>query len=274
MISFKVELMLFYLQKMDFPDDFIERSIRMYKKEDDLSPDKSERSTYHEYTEENIWNETLLDDIYITSKAILDYVINCNSLKDKPYFGKKIVSIDIETTTWIPKAFEGFVNILGASILDLRYPAPADAELIVYQSFNMLRKKEKAFYLLNLAQKYINNADIIIVFNKNFDIKILKTIIKNFKLDYKFPEEIIDMMGLFKSLAALESHLSRQVNFQRIHSEKGQYQEYYKSFKGKGKKGTGKQIDPIGVYNLMDTLTPLYAFLLMDDFSRITRGIK
>ncbi|GAI56579.1 unnamed protein product, partial [marine sediment metagenome] len=91
------------------------------------------------------------------------------------------------------------------SILDLRDRAPADAELLVYQSFNMLRRKETAFHLIRLAQKYIDDADLIIVFNKNFDIKILETIINNFKLDYKFPKEIVDMMGPFKSLAKLES---------------------------------------------------------------------
>jgi len=251
---------------MDFPDNFIERLIRVREKKDVLSLEKSATSTFHEYTEENAWDETLLDDINSTCKAILDYLINCNSLEDKPYFDKKIVSLDIETTTWIPKAFEGYVNILGVSILDLRGRAPADAELIVYQSFNMLRKKEKSFHLVSLAQKYINDADIIIVFNKHFDIKILQTIINNFNLDYKFPKEIVDMMGPFRSLAKLESHLNRKVNFQRIHSEKGKYVEYYKSFKGKGKNGIGKKIDPIGVYNLMDTLTPLYAYLLMNDF--------
>ncbi len=251
---------------MDFPDNFIERLIRVCEKKDVLSLEKSATSTSLDYTEENVWDETLLDDIYSTSKDILDYLINCNSLEDKPYFNKKVVSLDIETTTWIPKAFEGFVNILGVSILDLRGRAPVDAELLVYQSFNMLRRKETAFHLIRLAQKYINDADTIIVFNKHFDIKILKTIINNFKLDYNFPEEIVDMMGPFRSLAKLESYLSRKVNFQRIHSEKGKYEEYYKSFRGKGKNGIGKKIDPIGVYNLMDTLTPLYAYLLMNDF--------
>jgi uncharacterized protein YprB with RNaseH-like and TPR domain len=253
---------------MDFPDNFIERLIRVREKKDVLSLEKSATSTFHDYTEENVWDETLLDDIYSTSKDILDYLINCNSLEDKPYFDKKIVSLDIETTTWIPKAYEGYVNILGVSILDLRECVPDDAELLVYQSFNMLRKKEKSFHLVSLAQKYINDADTIIVFNKHFDIKILQTIISNFKLDYKFPEEIVDMMGPFRSLAKLESYLNRKVNFQRIHSEKGKYEEYYKSFRGKGKNGIGKKIDPIGVYNLMDTLTPLYAYLLMDDFSK------
>ena len=251
---------------MDFPDNFIERLIRVRGKKDVLSLEKSATSTFHDYTEENVWDETLLDDINSTCKAILDYLTNCSSLEDKPYFDKKIVSLDIETTTWIPKAFEGYVNILGVSILDLRNRVPADTELLVYQSFNMLRKKEKSFHLLSLAQKYINDADMIIVFNKNFDIKILQTIINNFNLDYKFPKEIVDMMGPFRSLAKLESYLNHKVNFQRIHSEKGKYEEYYKSFKGKGKNGIGKKIDPIGVYNLMDTLTPLYAYLLMGDF--------
>jgi len=71
-----------------------------------------------------------------------------------------------------------------------------------------------------------------------------------------------------KQLSILHCHLNRKVNFQRIHSEKGKYEEYYKSFKGKGKNGIGKKIDPIGVYNLMDTLTPLYAYLLMGDYPK------
>ena len=74
---------------MDFPDNFIERLIRVCEKKDVLSLEKSATSTFHDYTEENVWDETLLDDIYSTGKAILDYLINCNSLEDKPYFNKK-----------------------------------------------------------------------------------------------------------------------------------------------------------------------------------------
>ena len=71
------------------------------------------------------------------------------------------------------------------------------------------------------------------------------------------------MKDHFKNLAALEDNLKNQVGFKRAHSEKGQYREYYKLFKGQGSKGMNKKIDPIGTYNLMDTLTPLFAFLLM-----------
>ncbi len=253
-------------QESFFPDNYIERSIRVDKKENHLNVVTSGRSTYHEYTKENIWNENILDNIYKISEDILDYINTCSSLEKKPYYDKKLVSLDIETTTWIPKAREGFVNILGVSIIDLRDYKPFNAELLMYQAFNMLRKKEQVYHLINLAQKYIDDADIMIVFNKSFDIKILQTIIENFNLKYEFPEQIIDLKVLFRSLAALEEHLYNQVDFQRMHSEKGQYKEYYELFKGKEKKVIGKKIEPIGIYNLMDTLTPLYALLLMDKF--------
>ena len=80
---------------MDFPDNFIERLIRVRGKKDVLILEKSATSTFHEYTEENAWDETLLDDIYSTCKAILDYIIKCNSLEDKPYFDKKLSSLYI-----------------------------------------------------------------------------------------------------------------------------------------------------------------------------------
>ncbi|MBA7513248.1 hypothetical protein ES705_05259 [subsurface metagenome] len=43
---------------MDFPDNFIERLIRVCEKKDVLSLEKSATSTFHDYTEENVWDET------------------------------------------------------------------------------------------------------------------------------------------------------------------------------------------------------------------------
>jgi hypothetical protein len=229
----------------------------------DLNYRLSGKSTYNEYSDDDIWDETYLEDIYSICGDILDFTNSCNALEHKSYFGKKIVSIDIETTTWFPKAREGFVNILGMSVLDLREPTNGDCRLVLHQSFNMLRKKEKAEHLIHLAQEFIDDADIMLVFNRSFDINILETVIDNFCIDCQFPETIVDLKRYYKSLAQLEDHLMKQVNFQRVNSEKGSYPDYYKLFKGRGSKGVNKQIEPIGCYNLMDTLSPLYAFLLL-----------
>ncbi|MBD3214204.1 MAG: hypothetical protein GF311_16460 [Candidatus Lokiarchaeota archaeon] len=48
----------------------------------------------------------------------------------------------------------------------------------------------------------------------------------------------------------------------RTNTEKGKYSEYYKMFKGKGRKGTEKQIEPIGTYNITDSLTPLLSYII------------
>ena len=249
---------------LNFPDNFIERSICASMKGNDFTTSLDGKSTYREYTKKNIWNEEILDDIFKTSEKIVNFVKECTSLEDKTYFGKKIVSLDIETTSWIPKALEGFVNVLGITVLDLRNFAPAKIELLSYQAFNVLRKKDDAPYLLHLAWKHVKKSDVMLVFNKRFDVNVLQTIIDNYELNYEFPDTIIDLMDRFKSLKALEEYLGTRVDFRRIHSEKGNFKEYYKLFQGTGKNGAGKQIDPLGEYNLMDTLTPLLAFLIMD----------
>ena len=250
--------------KHNFPENYIERSLHVKKISSEIFFSKKARSTYHEYNEENIWDDNVLSDIYNTSEKILNLVINDNLLQNNSLKHKKIVSIDIETTDFFPKAREGFVNTLGLSYLDLTPNSEKTCELVIYQSFNMLRKKEHAHHLLHLAWDYINNSDILLVFNRSFDINILQTIINNFALPYQFPDIIFDLREKFKSLRVLEDYLNKKVGFQRIHSEKGQYKDYYNLFKGTGSKGVNKKLDPLGVYNLMDTLTPLYAYLLIE----------
>ena len=98
------------IQESFFPENFIERSIRVNKKQDQLEVKISGKSTYHEYDEQNMWNPDLMDDIYKISEDTLDYINSCKHLEKKPYHDKKIVSLDIETTTFIPKAREGFVT--------------------------------------------------------------------------------------------------------------------------------------------------------------------
>jgi hypothetical protein len=249
--------------RCEFPENFIERMIAFDKCENDLTCKLLGRSSYDEYTKETIWDESILDDIFAAGEGILEFIQCCSDLNEKSYFGKKIVSLDIETTTWFPKAYEGFVNILGMTVLDLKEDAPENSRLLVHQTFNMIRKKEKACHLLHLALDILKDADIVLVFNQGFDIKILNTIIQNFCIEYEFPDTIIDLKTYYRSLAHLEEYLKAKVNFKRLNSEKGSYPDYYKLFKGKGSKGVGKQIEPIGIYNIMDTLTPLYAYLLL-----------
>lgn len=248
----------------EFPENFIERMISFEKCENEFRCQLFGRSSYHEYLDDEVWDEGVLEDIYDVGEGILDFTLCCPDLHEKSYFGKKIVSLDIETTTWFPKAYEGFVNILGISVLDLNAYSVENSELVVHQTFNMLRKKEMACHLLHLACEFMYDADIILVFNKGFDIKILNTIIKNFSIDFTFPEMIVDLKHYYRSLEHLERFLQDEVNFRRMNSEKGNYPDYYKLFKGKGSKGFGKQIEPIGAYNIMDTLTPLYAYLLLE----------
>ncbi|MEJ2249884.1 MAG: hypothetical protein P8Y97_09515 [Candidatus Lokiarchaeota archaeon] len=242
----------FFNTNIEFPENFIERMIHFSKNGNEFNSKLLGRSTYHEYSEQEVWNEDFLDDIHIIGEEILDFISCCENLEKKSYYHKKILSLDIETTTWIPKAKEGFVNILGISVLDLKECNPLEPELILHQSFNMLRDKDQACHLIHLAQDHLENADVILVFNERFDINILNTIIDNFCIDYQFPETIIDLNKYYRSLAKLEQYLARQVNFKRINSEKGQYLEYYKLFKGKGSKGIGKEIEPIGSYNSLE----------------------
>jgi len=233
-----------------FPENFIERIFSFEKCENNFGCSLFGRSSYHEYLDDEVWDESILDNIYDVGEEILDFTICCPVLSVKPYFGKKILSLDIETTTWFPKAYEGFVNILGISVLDLNAYSVENSRLVVHQIFNMLRKKEMACHLLHLAHEFMDDADIVLVFNKGFDIKILTTIIENFSIDFTFPEMIVDLKHYYRSLEHLEHFLRDEVSFRRVNSEKGSYPDYYKLFKGKGSKGLGKQIEPIRAYNI------------------------
>jgi hypothetical protein len=59
----------------------------------------------------------------------------------------------------------------------------------------------------------------------------------------------------------LETFLSSDGEPVRTQTKKGCYPEYYKLFKGNERDGSGKCLEPIGAYNLMDTLMPLLAYL-------------
>ncbi len=90
----------------------------------------------------------------------------------------------------------------------------------------------------------------------------MKTLISEFFLNLAFPTKIIDLHDYFTNLKNLEKYLETELGIKRTITEKGKYSEYYKVFKGKGINGYGKQIEPIGTYNMIDTLTPLMTYLV------------
>ncbi|MHA1370814.1 MAG: type I-E CRISPR-associated endoribonuclease Cas2e [Promethearchaeota archaeon] len=279
-----------------FPRNFIFRRITFSMLNGDIKVDRRGLSSYLEYSSENVWDDRYLTDVDIICRLILSdlaRILDVNNdggvgtdLASHGWFGRKIVSLDLETTDYMPKALEGFVNVIGMATLDFRsfstgfansvgVVVDADAisgsgasgavpDLLIAQAFNMLRKKDFVPHLLNLTWGMIDDADKVLVFNKDFDIKILERVIKENGLPYKLPssDRIIDLSEHFINLKALEEELTKQTGFRRRASEKGKYSEYYRLFKGRGRRGIGKRIEPIGVYNLIDVLTPLYYYLL------------
>lgn len=220
-------------------------------------------SAYYEYPPEKLWQKPWIEDINSIAHSLMSFIIvNLDTFKSE-FLEKKIVCLDIETTDYLPKAYEGFVNIIGISILNLEKIINYNFSIDLFQAINMTRKKVNVPKLLNLVKPYLGNIDRLLVFNKDFDIKILNTIIDKFSLNITLPSNIIDLQDYFSSLKALEEDLNLKIGLKRENTEKGKYSEYYKLFKGMGKKGDKKKIEPIGTYNLTDTLTPLYAYLIM-----------
>lgn len=221
-------------------------------------------SAYYEYPPETLWQKPWMNDISTIAQSLISFAIeNANVLKSE-FLEKKIVCLDIETTDYLPKAYEGFVNIIGVSILNLDDLIAQKVSVEIFQAFNMTRKKQDAPKLLNMVMPYLANVEKLLVFNRNFDIKIINAIIDEFSLNITLPSNIIDMQNYFISLKALEEDLHLKVGIKRENTDKGKYSEYYKLFKGRGKKGDKKQIEPIGSYNLTDALTPLFAYLVIN----------
>ena len=176
---------------------------------------------------------------------------------------KKISCIDIETTDFIPKAFEGFINIVGIAFLDFHELQHQKICLELTQIFNMTRKRAEVKYLLDFILPKIIGSNILLVFNKDFDIKILSHVIQEDSLNFSLPSQIEDLQVKFHSLKSLEQFLFSKTGIKRTITEKGKYSEYYSLFKGEGINGYNKQIEPIGTYNLTDVLTPLYAYFIL-----------
>jgi CRISPR-associated protein Cas2 len=248
------------------PENFIIRKAKFKIHDSQVNSLFSGNSAYGEYPPETLWQQPWQDDLSNIATALLTYLFSLEDISKLPFYNKKILCLDIETTDYLPKAYEGFINIIGISILNLREEKMKsdNVSLKFFQAFNMMRKKADVPTLINLGKPYFKDIDILLVFNKDFDIRIINTVSQEFSLDVKFPLAIIDLMKYYPSLRALEEYLSTQFNIQRKTTDKNKYSEYYSLFKGTGRIGLNKQIEPIGTYNLTDTLTPLFAYLSLN----------
>jgi len=246
------------------PKNFITRKVLFETQNTKITSSFSGTSAYKEYPPEKLWEKPWTDDVRNMAESLLSYVNDIKNLSELPFNDKVLMCLDIETTDFLPKAYEGFVNIIGVAILDLRGDNSNNFSLQLFQAFNMTRKKTNVPLLLKLVKPYFEDIDFLLVFNQDFDIKIIKTVVTEFSLNFDIPLNIIDLQDYFPNLKTLEKYLTMQVGEKRSTTEKDKYSEYYKMFKGKGKTGYNKQIEPIGTYNLMDTLTPLYAYLLLN----------
>lgn len=220
-------------------------------------------SAYWEYPPEKLWESSYREDILNMTTSLFSTLSKITNLKNTLLYNKKLLSLDIETTDYLPKAYEGFINVIGITILDLRENSPEFFSLCVFQVFNMLRKKSIVPRLIQLIKPYFKDVDCMLVFNQKFDIQILQTVINEFSIDFSFPSHIIDLQKQFSKLKELETFLDSQVGVKRLTTSKDDFLEYYRLFKGKEKEGFQKQIEPLGTYNVSDTLTPLYAYILL-----------
>ncbi len=245
------------------PQNFISRTVNISNHNSVLNSSFSGTSAYEEYPPDKLWKNPWLNEIDSIGKSLLSYVLNLKNLTEQPFYGKKLVSLDIETTDFLPKAYEGFINIIGISTIDLRVKKLDEISLQIFQVFNMTRKKHLVDHLLNLLEPYLKDVDNLIVFNKNFDISILNKVIDEFSSNLVIPNNIVDLKTRFSSLEKLENFLRKSNGIQRSATKKGIYSDYYRLFKGEGKNGKNKQIEPIGTYNLTDTLTPLFVYLIL-----------
>lgn len=247
------------------PANFIDRIIKIKIENDKPSLSYSGTSTWNEFDSNSIWDNKWTNDIEKFGRELATFIQKHQNQQNKeffPFLNKKIISIDIETTDFIPKAYEGFVNIIGISVLDFKTIENNFPNFYIYQIFNMKRKKEEAKHLLSALIPHLKNADLLIIFNKKFDLRILNTIKENFKISIEFPDKIFDAMDFFRNLKSLEDYLESKIGVSRELTEKGHYSDYYKLFKGRGSKGLNKKIEPIGSYNIIDTITPLFYYLI------------
>lgn len=245
----------------EIPENFIIREVKFIFQNNSFCSEYNAKSSYWEYQPAKVWNPTWKDDLEKNSRIFLEYLSQFSREFLLSKIANPILAIDIETTNYIPKAFEGFINIIGLSRLIIPKDESLPINLFFFQNFNMTRKKNLGPNLVTQVAEYFLDVTDLVVFNQDFDIKILSRIIDDNKLNVKFPPNIIDMQNNYGNLRNLEVELEKKHLFYRKTTVKGEYDKYYSLFKGTGKLGMNKEIEPIGIYNLMDCLSPLVMYI-------------
>lgn len=262
-----------YVVKPDFVERYVSLEIPLNTPVDSLTPEFFAReivfhgiSNSNDVQENQIWLPEYQAEISQTFQLIAKTLL-LNKISPT-LINKAIASLDIETTSWMPSAQKGYINHVSQSYLHYNTDS---FHIATYQIINMNRKPENVGAMLVKTWKFLENGkfpedngnyednplDIQLVFNKGFDIRILNNCFAKFELDLHFPETIVDLMKTHRKLAVLEEWLGNKVGFSRTITEKGNYGEYYALFKK-------KQIEPISTYNIIDTLTPLLAYILVN----------
>jgi CRISPR-associated protein Cas2 len=225
-------------------------------------------SNYFEYSPETLWNYKGKLDLEICAQSLLQYLAKksntmmsiLNTMMAIPNLS--IVSLELSTTDYIPKAKQGFINIIGIVVLKFEYLNGSYQPLIeVKQIFNMVRKRHLVPMLLATVGKEINNATQLILHDAPFIIPLLNSIISEFGLKITIPSNIFDTKNFQDSPSSIDTFLSKKVNISRTFTNPLDFSKYYKIYKGTKKHGYGKQIDPLGMNNLVNCLNQLYFYL-------------
>jgi len=207
------------------PKNLLLRNAKFTLLDSDMVFDLNGSSAYVEYPPDILWSDPWLSELKEFSESLLKWISNNKEACANIFNDRALMSLDIETTDYLPKAFEGFVNIIGLVILNFKKNSPT---LQYYQVFNMTRKKHNVPLLLELIKPHFHEIETLLVFNKEFDIKILNTVINEFSLNVSLPSHIVDLRKWFHSLIQLEKYLTDQVNVKRSQTKKNNFPKYYK----------------------------------------------
>jgi hypothetical protein len=256
------------------------------------------KSGYWAVSPDNLWPQESINTIETFSNAIIHQATNIQkeflhlSGKNKNDTENKIQSnsmwknliqsvakgaksiiidcLDIETTTYLPKALEGFVYIIGITRLEIPIFDGLHSEkkigmerpkLIIKQVFNMTRGKERSSLLIQHIQDLLLDINLLLVFNQDFDIRILQSIQEQNDGVELFNMPIYDLARNYRSISKLEEKIQAYFPMLARNTDKTKLKEYYNLFKGHGKPHGIRRFEPLGRYNLADILTPLLIFL-------------
>jgi len=222
-------------------------------------------STYPHIPSNQIWNKYFSKDIDLFAKSLLSISssIPHSKLVSSNLLNSTISSIDIETPDSIPLAYQGQICIIGISSLTFPPEPSSKPTYSLLQIFDLSEPPFRPNLTLQLSLPTISHSSPLIVFNQKFDISIIQSVISKFNLNLHLPTPIIDLKNDFINLIELENFLYSKLFIKRYTTNKNKYPEYYKIFRENPNNLEYNQLEPIGTYNAIDTLSPMIAHILI-----------